>query len=322
MKSETRRKYTFGPVPSRRLGLSLGVNNIPHKYCSYSCVYCQAGKTIQLTIERRKFYDPQEIVSEVIEVLDSLEKKPDYITFVPNGEPTLDAELGKEAELIKNSVEIPLAILTNSSLLYRDDVQNDLMWFDLVSIKVDTVFEETFRKLNRPHKSLSINKVLDGIKDFTDKYRGRVIIETMLVSEINTNTREYTGIAEFIKDIRFDKVYIMIPIRPPTEKWVKPPSPQEALRAYKIISGELGSSKVELMMFHEPSNFIISGSDFVNEILRIISVHPLKLEYFEELAREKGFDPDAILNKITEEKLADIVEYKGQKFLIKHVSSR
>ncbi|WFO75085.1 radical SAM protein [Desulfurococcaceae archaeon MEX13E-LK6-19] len=315
--SETRRKYTFGPVPSRRLGLSLGVNNIPFKHCSYSCIYCQAGETINLIIDRREFYDPYEISSEVINVVDKLEKKPDYITFVPDGEPTLDINLGKEAELIKESINIPLAILTNSSLLYRDDVRRDLMIFDLVSLKIDTVYEQTFKKINRPHKELSLKRILEGIVIFSDEYKGTIITETMLVADVNTHVKEYLGIAEFLKKIKVSRAYIMIPTRPPALKWVKPPADNEVITAYDVFVEKLGRDKVYLTTSYEGTGFVVSSRDFINEIMNIISVHPLRLDYFEELARQKRIDPKKILDMVLKQGLVELVEYGEHKFLVK-----
>lgn len=137
----------FGPVPSRRLGRSLGVNNIPAKICSYACVYCQIGKTLKMEVERRKFYEPERIYNDVSAKVKSGERI-DYITFVPDGEPTLDINLGKEAEMLRD-FGIKLAILTNSSLIWREDVREDLMNFDLVSLKLDAVSDDIWRKVNR-----------------------------------------------------------------------------------------------------------------------------------------------------------------------------
>ena len=136
----------FGPVPSRRLGRSLGVNNIPAKICSYSCVYCQLGATIKISIERRPFYDPEKIFKEVKEKIKDVGV--DYISFVPDGEPTLDINLGKEIEMLK-SLNHKIAVLTNGSLIFREDVRKDLSKADLVSLKVDAVSEDLWRKINQ-----------------------------------------------------------------------------------------------------------------------------------------------------------------------------
>ncbi|HDO19843.1 MAG TPA: radical SAM protein, partial [Thermoplasmatales archaeon] len=152
----------FGPVPSRRLGISLGINNIPPKTCSYSCVYCQLGITTDLRISRSEFYEPSSIVEEVKKRLKFFKgKKIDYITFVPDGEPTLDINLDKEIEEIKK-LGIKVAIITNSSLIWREDVRKTLKKFDLVSVKIDAVDEKIWKKLNRPHPELDIEDILQG----------------------------------------------------------------------------------------------------------------------------------------------------------------
>jgi len=134
-------RRVFGPVPSRRLGKSLGVNNIPHKICSYSCIYCQVGKAVKMQVQRQEFYKPEDLADEVRTVLNHFQKKeeyPDYITIVPDGEPTLDAKLGKLIELLQVR-GIPVAVITNASLIPYSGVQSDLLKADYVSLKIDSV---------------------------------------------------------------------------------------------------------------------------------------------------------------------------------------
>ena len=170
----------FGPIPSRRLGRSLGVNNIPHKVCSYACVYCQVGRTSNKDIERKEFFKPAEIVKEVgdkIVKLTGANERIDYISIVPDGEPTLDMNLGSLIELLK-LFGIKVAVFTNSSLLWRQDVKTDLSKADLVSIKIDTVDEETWWRINRPKSKLNLELVLEGINDFSQDFKSKIITET------------------------------------------------------------------------------------------------------------------------------------------------
>jgi len=306
------RKIVFGPVPSRRLGYSLGVNNVYDKYCSYSCIYCQAGRTTRLVIDRMKFYEVNELVQQVI--VEANKKKPDVVSFVPNGEPTLDINLGREAELIKKELNLPLAIFTNSSLLTRQDVIDDLMFFDIVSVKVDTVEHVTWRKINRPHPKLCLEEILDSIKSFSKQYEGRLITETMLVKGVNDNEEEYESIAEFIAGLRVDKVYIQAPIRPPAEKWVKPPSEDEFTKAYHIFHKYLGS-KVELLISSEPKSFKFTDN-LVEEIASTIYVHPIRIDYVSDLAVKHGKNAEQIIDELLRNKIAKIVEYEGKKFLV------
>jgi len=168
-------RIVFGPVPSRRFGKSLGINNVPvPKKCSFSCVYCQIGKTEYYQTERKKFYEPEEIKKQVKEVIESLKgKEIDYISFVPDGEPTLDINLGKEIEILKG-FGIKIAVITNSSLIWRKDVRDDLKKADCVSIKVDALSEDIWRKINRPYKSLKLNEILEGIKIFSNEFKGEL----------------------------------------------------------------------------------------------------------------------------------------------------
>ncbi|MCD6323970.1 MAG: radical SAM protein, partial [Desulfurococcales archaeon] len=180
----------FGPVPSRRLGRSLGVNNIPPKTCTYSCVYCQLGNTLTMTVERRAFYRPEEIVEAVSKhagkVL-QLGGRIDYVTFVPDGEPTLDINLGEEIAGIK-ALGFRVAVITNSSLIWLDDVRDALLQADWVSLKVDAVDEHVWRRVDRPHKSLKLGSILEGIQEFSRSFKGFLATETMLVSRVNDDT--------------------------------------------------------------------------------------------------------------------------------------
>ena len=218
------RTLAFGPVPSRRLGRSLGINNIPPKWCSYSCVYCQLGRTSNMLVDRQTFYEPKEIFEEVksrIKKLSARGENIDYLTFVPDGEPALDINLGREISLLKE-LGIPIAVITNASLLWRSDVRKDLLNADLISIKVDAVSQSLWKKINRPHRSLKLNAVLNGIKEFVNAFNGTIISETMLINSIKYE-REVEKIARFLGKLeKLSKAYVAIPTRPPAEKWVKP----------------------------------------------------------------------------------------------------
>jgi len=176
----------FGPVPSRRLGRSLGINNIPPKTCSYSCVYCQVGKTNNITVDRKAFYKPEELLRAVRRKVDEAtvrNERIDYLTFVPDGEPTLDLNISKEISSLKQTGMLT-AVITNASLLWREDVKEDLRKADFISLKVDAVSEDLWRKVNRPHKDLRLRMVLEGIREFIQESRGKVVSETMIIENI------------------------------------------------------------------------------------------------------------------------------------------
>ena len=191
----------FGPVPSRRLGRSLGVNNIPPKVCSYSCIYCQVGATDSMSIKRKEFYSSDQIYYEVAEKVRQLNKvgeKIDNITFVPDGEPTLDINIGNTIEKLK-SFGIKIAVITNASLIWDIQVQKDLMKADWVSLKIDSVIENIWRKINRPHGLLDLQKILHGIEEFAASFRGILVTETMLVKGVNDNRESLSKTAQIDK---------------------------------------------------------------------------------------------------------------------------
>jgi wyosine [tRNA(Phe)-imidazoG37] synthetase (radical SAM superfamily) len=313
-------RYVFGPVPSRRLGRSLGINNIPPKNCSYSCVYCQVGRTSNITLERRSFYPWKEIVEEVVNAVKTLgEEKIDYITFVPDGEPTLDAFLGKEIGEIKRRTNKPVAVLTNSSLLFEEEVRNDLFEADLVSVKVDAATEKVYRRINRPHSKLSLDRVLDGIREFSKSYKGGMITETMLVKDINDKEDEIKQISSFIAGLKTYKAYIAVPTRPPAEGFVRKAGEESVLRAYEMFSELMGREKVELLIGYEGADFSIIGNP-VESLLSITSVHPMRIDYAYELLQKSGLNPEKVLEGLVNEGKIAILEYGEHKFIIKKIS--
>ncbi|NJE00104.1 radical SAM protein [Thermococcus sp. LS1] len=310
----------FGPVPSRRLGKSLGVNNIPDKVCSYACVYCQIGRTLRMEVERRAFYEPEFIFEEVrkkVEAAEELGERIDYITFVPDGEPTLDANLGKEIELLKE-LGIPLAILTNSSLIWRDDVREELLSFDFVSLKLDAVSESLWRRIDRPHKSLSLEKILDGMLEFAADFTGKLVIESMLVNVDYGD--EFKRIAEFLEELDPDKAYIAIPTRPPAESWVKPPSEETINDAFQAFAGVLGENRVEYLIGYEGNAFAFSGN-VEEDILSITAVHPMREEAVRELLRKAHADW-SVVEKLLRRGLLIELDYNGEKFYMRALESR
>ncbi|MBS1202378.1 MAG: radical domain protein, partial [Chromatiaceae bacterium] len=215
----------FGPVPSRRLGRSLGINNIPPKSCTYSCVYCQVGPTAVTETVRQAFYPPEEILRSVEDRLEALARRGegiDWLTFVPDGEPTLDANLGETIDLLR-PLGIPVAVITNSSLLWREDVREVLGKTDWLSVKVDATDPYAWKRVNRPDPSLRLDAVLDGIARLAVDYRGTLTSETMLVSGINDGLEPVGAVAAFLATIRPSVAYLAIPTRPPRRALGAPP---------------------------------------------------------------------------------------------------
>ena len=310
----------YGPVPSRRLGQSLGVNNIPPKICTYSCVYCQLGRTISLHSERRTFYDPTEIASDAerqIRKARDRDERIDYLTIVPDGEPTLDVNLGREIGLLKE-LGIKVAVIENASLLWREDVRDDLSEADWVSLKVDAVTEEAWRRVCRPHSAVNHETVLRGMADFADMFKGELATETMLIEGLNDSVEEVEKVADFLATLRPSKAYIAIPTRPPAERWVKPASEQSINRAFQIFDGVL--DHVEYLIGYEGNAFAFTGN-VEEDLLSISSVHPMREEGVAELLSKAGSDWSVVRKLLDEQRLIEL-EYGGNKFYMRRLPSR
>ncbi len=306
----------FGPVPSRRLGRSLGINNIPFKRCSYSCIYCQLGRTPIISVNREAFYEPRLILGEVEERINTIEREVDYITFVPDGEPTLDINLGKSISLLK-PLGFKIAVITNSSLIWREDVKRDLRLVDLISFKIDTVDKRIWRRINRPHPSLKLGDILDALPDFIRNFDGIVYTETMLVSRVNDGFDNLKGLAEFISHLGVDKSFISIPIRPPAEKTVYPPTKDIIDEAYHLFIDE-GVDVEYLTSYENDDEFILPG-DIRMEILSVTSVHPIREDTLRKLVEERNIDWGIVEKLVDEEEIIEVV-YRGKKFYIRNPS--
>jgi len=312
----------FGPVPSRRLGRSLGVNNIPVKICTYSCVYCQIGRTLKIQVDREEFYSPDEIFGEVKEKVEDIKRKGealDYITFVPDGEPTLDLNLGKEILLVK-SLGFKVAVITNSSLIDREDVASELKLADLVSLKLDAVSEEMWRRVDRPARGLVYRDILEGMVRFRKEFEGEVITETMFVEELNDDREEIDKIVGFLSELKPDRAYIAVPTRPPAERWVKPAGERALASAYAAFSEALGPERVEFLVGFEGEEFVSTG-DPVEDLLGITSVHPMREDALETYLRENRLSFEAVRKLIEEEKLLEL-EYGGHRFYMRKLPTR
>ena len=314
MTTETK-MIAFGPVPSRRLGQSLGVNNIPAKICTYSCTYCQVGRTLQMQIKRNQFYNPGEILKEVEwKVKEAMARgEPiDYLTFVPDGEPTLDINLGKEIQLLKG-LGIKIAVISNASLIWKDDVRDDLNKSDWVSLKIDAVSEDIWRRIDRAHGLLRLEKIFRGIKEFSKSYQGKLVTETMLIRDFNDTTAELKRLADFIAEIEPEKSYLSIPTRPPAESWVRPASEYTINMAYQIFSER--SIDVEYLIGYEGNAFAFTGN-VEEDLLSITSVHPMRKDAVSEFLSKAKADWDAIEKLITEDKLVEL-KYRKNNFYMR-----
>ncbi len=309
-------RIVFGPVPSRRLGQSLGINNIPPKICSYSCLYCQIGRTVNISTERKEFYPVKRIVDETGKILDRLrerKEKVDYITFVPDGESTLDINLGQEIRELKK-FGLKIAVITNASLLWQKEVRADVVESDLVSVKIDAFDGKVWEKINRPAEELNHKKILEGIKQFRTVFSGTFLTETLLVRGINDSDKEITDIAVFISDLKPSIAFIGIPTRPPAENWVFPPEADVVNRAYVIFT-KRGINTELILAGGATTNFGYTG-DIESDILHIVSVHPMSHRQVEELLKKAGRTWET-MEKLLSQRKVKAVEYQGERYYLK-----
>ena len=306
----------FGPVPSRRLGRSLGINNIPPKVCTYSCVYCQVGRTHTMQVERCPFYEPEDIFKSVRKQVKKAIKKGepiDYLTFVSDGEPTLDVNLGYEIDLLK-SLGIKIGIITNASLVFREDVRADLMKADWVSLKFDSISKTSWRKINRPHRELELGLILEGMLDFSKIFPGELVTETMLVQGISIDADILKEMADFLVRLNPAKAYLAIPTRPPAENWVRPPAPEDINVAFQVFHEKL--DQVEYLIGYEGNAFAFTGN-VEEDLLSITSVHPMRESAVREFLKKAGADWSVVHQLIAQSKLVE-TEYEGQKFYLRN----
>ncbi len=310
----------FGPIPSRRLGRSLGINNIPPKICSYSCVYCQIGLTDLMLIDRKEFLSPDNINTEVSQRVNQLKKaneKIDYLTFVPDGEPTLDLNIGREIDLLK-PLNIKIAVITNSSLLWDEQARKDLLKADLVSVKIDTVNENEWHKINRPNRKLKFQEIISGLKIFASDYKNKLLTETMLVKDINDSEESLNNTAKLISELQPDKAFILTPVRPPAEKFVESPSEEKINLAYKIFYDH--NIDTNFLIFNEGTDFVYS-SDAEKELLSILAVHPMRKDAVETFLFKAKTDWSLIESLIKQDLLKEI-NYGGYLYYLRKMMKK
>jgi len=308
----------FGPVPSRRLGQSLGIGNVPPKTCSYSCVYCQVGPTPAWEIEPREIWARAEIVAAGSRHVDKMREHGEPVcslTFVPDGEPTLDRNLGQEIDELR-SLGIPIAVISNGSLVWRAEVRAALGKADWVSLKVDTVDETTWRKINRPPSSLALATVLEGMLQFAASFHGELATETMLVRDVNDSDATIETTVAFLHRLRPRIAYVAVPTRPPAEPWVLPASEEAVNRAFQQFATRL--PHVELLTGFEGTGFGTTG-DVVQDLLGITAVHPMREDAVLALLAKSHADR-AVLDRLVADGSLRPVTYQAHVFYLRRFS--
>ena len=280
----------FGPVPSRRLGFSLGIDPIPFKTCSLDCIYCQLGRTTHKTVKRKEYVSSNQILKELEEFLKE-KKKIDYITFSGSGEPTLNSNIGKMITQIKKITSIPIAVLTNGTLLYHPQVREDLLEADLVIPSLDAVSEKIFKEVNRPHTSLKIDKVISGIIKFSKEFKGKIWLEIMLVKGVNDSLKEIEKEAQITKEMKLNKIQLNTVIRPPAENFAQALDIKDLEKRRKIF----GKDKCEIIAKFKERRQKAYKKDIEKEILRTLKRRPLTIE---DLSHFLGFHRNEVIKYI------------------------
>jgi wyosine [tRNA(Phe)-imidazoG37] synthetase (radical SAM superfamily) len=303
--------HVFGPVPSRRLGRSLGVDPVPSKACNWNCVYCQLGFTAPLVSKRRRYVPADEVVAEVRESLEAHgESGIDWVTFVGSGETALHADLGAMIRAVKRMTQLPVAVITNGSLLSEREVREELSAADAVLPSLDAGTEELYLRINRPMPGWTHARLVDGLAEFRRSYRGRLWLEVMLLSGLNDSEDALHDLAACVRRIDPDEVHLNVPTRPPAEPWVEPADEKGLERAAAILGD------VARVVPPAVGTFDLKGcADAVEAILQVIRRHPMSEE---EVLRSLARWPDAqirdTLERLAASGRAQVVRRGGRRF--------
>lgn len=304
-------RYVFGPVPSRRLGQSLGIDPIPLKTCNWNCVYCQLGRSRPLVNERKDYFPPQAILAEVREALNThTPGEIDWVTFVGSGEPTLHASLGWLIRQVKALTDLPVAVITNGSLLYLPEVREELAAADAVLPTLDAGTPALYRQINRPYPELTFACLVAGLIAFRREYPGKLWLEVMLIHDLNDTEAVLQDIAAVLRQIRPDEVHLNLPTRPPVEPWVQPPDEEGLMRATAIL-GDIAK-----VVHPAAGNFDLSGSASIAEaVVGIITRHPMRQAELEQaLAQWAPGQITQVLAELEATGQAQVVERYGTRF--------
>jgi wyosine [tRNA(Phe)-imidazoG37] synthetase (radical SAM superfamily) len=274
-----------------------------------------------MSIKRREFYQPEAIRREAelkLAQLQAENRKADYFSFVPDGEPTLDVNIGKTIGLLK-PYRVKIAVITNASLLWMDEVKEDLMGADWVSVSVDAADEDTWRRVDRPHGKLRQAEILRGIVDFSRAFRGTLVTETMLVRGLNDHAACVKMVAGAIEEINPEKAYLLVPTRPPAETGVGRPSSESLKNAVGIIRAVSGTDVVCITGDEEEEGFFFAD-DIAGDLLSIASVHPVREDIVEKLLEKRNADRSVLTNLLAQNQMVEF-SYEGRKFYRKNIGT-
>ncbi len=304
-------KFVFGPVPSKRLGQSLGIDPIPLKTCNWNCVYCQLGRSVPLSNQRSEFFPRQAILEEIEQALQACSPgKIDWVTFVGSGETTLHSGLGWLIRQTKQITALPVAVITNGALLYLPEVRRDLMAADVVLPTLDAGNASLYRRINRPWPRLTFDRQVSGLMAFRREFPGRLWVELMLVDGLNDSPGALSELAAVLKPIHPEQVQINLPTRPPAETWVQPAARQSILLAKEILG------EVARIIPPQGGYFSLGNpADIQEAILNVITRHPMREEeLLEALENAAPGEAQRALDSLAASGQAKVVTRYGARF--------
>jgi wyosine [tRNA(Phe)-imidazoG37] synthetase (radical SAM superfamily) len=304
-------KVVYGPVRSRKLGLVLGINNIKNNLCSYDCIYCPNGGTSCCTICSNNCLSPYELFFSVrnkIEEISSSGKKIDYILFAGKGDPVLDTNLPEEISILRE-FGYKIAVYTNSALLWNENIRENLMFADYVLLKVDTVNEDTWLKINRPHQRLRYNLILDGIEKFAQNFKGKLVTETTLVKNINDNETEIENLSKILNNLNIETCFFTIPIYSPSENYAVGPDELTLQKLSEKIIQLIPNAK--LLCCPKEDEFYATG-DFEEELLGLLELHPVSEDAVLKFAG--GSAKNEELNQMLINKIIKTDQFNGKNY--------
>lgn len=303
--------HVYGPVPSRRLGFSLGIDILPYKTCTLDCIYCQLGPSPRKTVRRRAYLSPKDIIRQIKKAVKS-NVPIDYITFSGSGEPTLNTILGGLIKDIKKFTPIPVAVLTNATLLTRREVRAALQAADLVVPSLDAVAQSVFEKLNRPHPSLKVEAIIEGLKTFKQAFTGLLWLEVMLVKGINDSPAHIQKLKKVVAEIKPDKVQLNTVFRPPAEDYAQPLNQSELEK----IKTALDSPHIEIDIIAE---FTKKTSQAIQAnleagILSLVKRRPVTLEDMVSVLGKHRDELNKYLDSLLRQGKIKAVRHKNRRY--------
>ncbi|MCX8041116.1 MAG: radical SAM protein [Thermodesulfobacteriaceae bacterium] len=308
MESQSEKVLLFGPVFSRRLGRSLGLELVPKKVCTMDCLYCEVGKTNYLTTERQPYY-PWDLIEEAIFKAKESQEIFDVLTFTGSGEPTLNLYFSKAIYLAKKHLSKPIAVLTNSSLINISEVKEALAGVDLVLASLDAGKVETFKKVNQPHPSLKLSEIVKGLKDLRKIMKGELWLEVLLVKNINDKVEELRALKELIEEISPHKIQLNTVVRPPSYEEAKALTLEE-LHEVALFLGE----KAEVIFPKRSIKERETKGELEKKLINYLARRPATLkELSMALGKGESFLEKIIKNLLKERKIFE-KEYKNQIF--------